>query len=171
MTLFDLPIWQAIAPFSHLSNLRDNLDILQLPDSLRASALNAIAHCVACGEEIHPLRARMKSKRSNVAGTETERRLFYAATCSAEKNPGCARTRAASEHKKWVKRTFSASVALKAQEPDRIKDLIEGWRKAARAHLAFDSAASVAIAQTLEMCAKGLEAIAVPVAVEDRATG
>ena len=57
---------------------------------------------------------------------------------------------------------LSADVAIKAQEPDRIADLIVGWRKAAQAHVLFDSQVSIAIAQTYEMCAKGLEAIVVP---------
>lgn len=170
MTLFDLPIWQNLSAFAHLSKGgRDNLDLLRLPDDLRVLALSAIANCVACGDPIHPLRARVKSKRSNIAGTETERRLFYAATCPAEKNAGCARSRSAKEHKKWIRRMFSAQIAIKAQEPDQIRNLIEGWRKSAQAHTMFDSAASIAIAQTLLSCAKQLEAVCVPQArLEDQ---
>lgn len=106
MILFDHPIWQYVAPYAHVEDGRANVDFLQVPDQLRALALDAVCNCVACGAVIHPLRARAKSERSRVAGTAIERRLFYAPTCPTEVNSGCSRTVAARDHKKRVKVIF-----------------------------------------------------------------
>ena len=63
-------------------------------------------NCVSCGDPIWPLRARTQSKRSRISGSTEERRLFYAATCTAEKNSGCARARQAKDHKTLVRKIF-----------------------------------------------------------------
>lgn len=102
MTLFELPLWQHLAPYAHVDSGRGNLDLLQLPDSLRVEALGLMVNCVSCGAPSHPLRSRVLSKRSRISGVATERRLFYAATCSTDANPGCSRTRAAKIHKQWM---------------------------------------------------------------------
>jgi hypothetical protein len=99
MFLFEHPIFKHIAPYAHVSDGRDNVDFLQLPDMLRALALEVQTNCPACGASVFSLRARAKSSRARIAGTETERRLFYAPTCPTEKNPGCSRTKAAKDHK------------------------------------------------------------------------
>ena len=99
LLLVDQPIWRHIASYAHVSDKRENIDFLQLPDQIRELALGVWANCIACGQAIHPLRARMKSERSRVAGSETERRLFYAPTCPTEKNPGCSRSKVARIHK------------------------------------------------------------------------
>ena len=104
VTLFDHPIWRHLAPYARLDEGgRDNLDLHQLPDQLRDLALAVEVNCVACGKIIHPLRARVSSERSRVAGSHTERRLFYAPTCPTEKDPGCSRTVLARNHKRWVR--------------------------------------------------------------------
>jgi hypothetical protein len=103
MTLFEQPIWNQLKPFAKLDAGRDNLDLHKLPDDLRDVALKVESTCVACGAPIHPLRARVKSKRSRVGGSQTEKRLFYAPTCPNEKNPGCSRTQVARYHKRTVR--------------------------------------------------------------------
>lgn len=103
MILFDHPIWKHIKKYAAVAEGRDNLDFHQLPDQLRALALEVTANCVACGAVVNPLRARAKSERSRIAGSPVERRLFYAPTCLTEKNPGCSRARAARDHKKIVR--------------------------------------------------------------------
>lgn len=102
MTIFDHPIWPHIAAYAKVSLGRDNIDLLQLPEQLRGLALDAVANCISCGKIIHPLRARVKSGRSRIAGTELERRLFYAPTCPTEIDPGCSRTKAAKDHKAFA---------------------------------------------------------------------
>jgi ribA/ribD-fused uncharacterized protein len=109
--LFDHPIWKHVAPFAKMVAGRDNVDLLQLPDDLRVLAVDVVCNCVSCGAVIHPLRCRAKSDRSRVAGTAVERRLFYAATCPSEMNPGCSRTTAAQEHKEMVRRRFTPDAA------------------------------------------------------------
>ena len=104
MIIFEHPIWRHVAPYVHLGEGRDNVDLLGLPDQLRALSLEVICNCVACGEPIKVFRVRAQSDRSRIAGTPVERRLFYAATCPSEKNPGCSRTAAAKDHKNLVKR-------------------------------------------------------------------
>lgn len=106
MTLFEHPIWRHLAVFCHMTANRDNLDLLQLPEQLRELALEVVANCVACGAVLHPLRARVKSGRSRVAGTALERRLFYAPTCPIETDRGCSRSKAAQDHKNEVRRMF-----------------------------------------------------------------
>lgn len=106
MILFQHPIWRFVVPYSHLVAGRDNLDFLQMPDELRALALNAVSNCVSCGAVIHPMRARAKSERSRVAGTAIERRLFYAPTCPTEINSGCSRTIQARDHKRKLRAIF-----------------------------------------------------------------
>jgi hypothetical protein len=103
VTLFEHPIWQHVRPYAHLSDGRENLDFLQLPDQLRELALEVEVNCIACGRSIRPMRAREMSERSRVAGTPTERRLFYASTCPSEVDLGCARTKAAKDHKNLVR--------------------------------------------------------------------
>ena len=103
MTLFEHPIWVHIAPYAHVTEGRDNIDFLNLPDQLRALALEVVCNCVACGAVIHPLRARVKSDRSRIANTGIERRLFYAPTCPTEKDKGCSRTKAAKVAKVYVR--------------------------------------------------------------------
>lgn len=104
MNLFDHPIWPHLRPYASLDEGRANLDFLQLPDQLRELALGVVVNCVACGRPISPLRARAKSQRSRVAGSATERRLFYAPTCPTDVNVGCSRALAAREHKDWLVR-------------------------------------------------------------------
>lgn len=110
MIAFDHPLWPALAPYARVAPGRDNVDLLQLPDDLRAAALSTLVNCVACGAPIHCFRARAKSKRARIGGTETERRLFYAATCVAP--AGCSRSRAAKDHKNYVRRLFGLSVGI-----------------------------------------------------------
>ena len=103
MTLLDHPIWRYVAPYASITNGRDNVDFLRLPAQLRDLALGAVANCVSCARVISPMRARAKSGRSRIAGSEVEWRLYYAPTCPEEADPGCARTRFAQEHKERVK--------------------------------------------------------------------
>lgn len=102
ITVFDLPIWPDLLPYARISPRRDNLDLLQLPDDLRQRAQALELPCVACAALCHVFRARVKSGRSRIAGQVEERRLFYAATCPSSVNTGCARSRAAKEHKRAV---------------------------------------------------------------------
>ena len=104
MTLFQHPIWDFVKPYVHLVPGRENCDFLNLPDDLRALALDVVVNCASCGAVIHPMRARVKSERSRVAGTPVEHRLFYAPTCPVEKNPGCSRSKLAREHKQVLLR-------------------------------------------------------------------
>lgn len=99
MLLFDHPIFKHIVKYASISDDRANVDFLQMPDLLRALAMEVICNCPSCGAVAFPLRARAKSHQSRVAGTETERRLFYAPTCPTEKSPGCSRTKSAKDHK------------------------------------------------------------------------
>lgn len=103
MTIFDHYLWSKLKPYARLTVGRDNLDLLQLPDGLRAEAMTISLPCVACGESIRVFRARMKSKRSRIAEQVEERRLFYAATCPSAVNAGCSRSRAAKGHKKILR--------------------------------------------------------------------
>jgi len=103
VTLFDHPIWGLVEPYAHLSLGRANVDFLQLPDQLRSLALDVVVNCVSCGALIHPMRERAPSSRSRVSRTAVERRLFYAASCTAERSPGCSRTVAAMRHKDEVR--------------------------------------------------------------------
>lgn len=119
MTLFEHPLWQHVAPYAKLTEGRDNLDFLNLPDQLRALALDVLVNCVSCGRPIRCLRARVKSSRSRVGGTETERRLFYAPTCETEVNAGCSRTRAMKCHKDVVR------AAMKLVAPSEVSGSIE----------------------------------------------
>lgn len=99
MTLFDHPIFKYVIPYASLDEGRMNLDFLQLPEDLRDLALKVEVNCVACGKPICCLRARMKSERSRVGNSATEKRLFYAPTCPTDQNPGCSRTHDAKAHK------------------------------------------------------------------------
>ena len=102
MTVFEHPIWKYVAPYFHVpagGGARDNVDLLDLPDDLRALALGVVVNCCACGAVIHPFRVRAKSGRARIAGSAEERRLFYASTCASADRPGCCRTNSASEHK------------------------------------------------------------------------
>lgn len=103
MTLFEHPIWPHVAPYARLDGGRANLDLHQLPDQLRDLALAVETNCVACGKVIHPLRARVLSSRSRVAGSLVEHRLFYAPTCPTDADPGCSRTVAARNHKRRLR--------------------------------------------------------------------
>lgn len=102
MTLLDHPIFRHLVPYASVDEQRANVDFLQLPERLRALALDVVVNCVSCGAVVHPLRARVQSERSRVGGSPTERRLFYAATCPSEVNAGCSRTHAAKQHKLFV---------------------------------------------------------------------
>ena len=106
MTLPEHPIYRYVAPYAKISAGRDNVDFLNLPDDLRELALGVVCNCVSCGAVIHPMRTRAKSERSRIAGTATERRLFYAATCPTDKNAGCSRTTAAQQHKTRLRSMF-----------------------------------------------------------------
>ena len=121
MILFDHPIWLHLKPYARLDAGRDNLDLHQLPEKLRELALGVFTNCIACGESIHPLRAREKSQRSRVGGTQVEKRLFYAPTCPTEKNPGCSRTRVARAHKETIR-----ALVLERKEPVDLN--VSGWR-------------------------------------------
>lgn len=99
MTLLDHPIFKHLASYASVDEQRANVDFLQLPEQLRALALDVVVNCVSCGAVIHPLRARAQSERSRVGNSPTERRLFYAATCPSEVNAGCSRTHVAKQHK------------------------------------------------------------------------
>lgn len=116
MILFDHPIWRYVAPFTHIPDGRDNIDLIGMPDDLRDLALGVIANCVSCGRVIHPLRARAKSERSRIANTAVERRLFYAATCPTDVDSGCARSKAARDHKNTVRRMFGLKVVEEVAE-------------------------------------------------------
>lgn len=103
MVIFNHSDWPRLLPYVRVTEGRGNVDLLRLPDDLRSVALAVVVDCVACGSPIRCFRARVKSKRARTAGSETERRLFYSATCAAEVDPGCARSKAAKDHKKlWV---------------------------------------------------------------------
>ncbi len=102
-TIFESPEWEKFSPYARLSVGRDNLDLLQLPDDLRSLAVRILRPCVACGNLVRVFRARMKSKRSRIANQVEERRLFYAASCPSDVNAGCARSKAAQDHKKRVR--------------------------------------------------------------------
>lgn len=106
MILFDHPIWLHIAPYAHIDDKRSNVDLLQMPDDLRALAIEILTNCPSCGAVVRPLRVRAKSERSRVAGTAIERRLFYAPTCPTDVNSGCSRTVAARDHKDRVRQVF-----------------------------------------------------------------
>lgn len=106
MTIFDHPIWEYLAGYVHMPSGRDNIDLLQVPEPLRSIALTVVSNCISCGRVIFPLRARAKSKRSRVAHTTIEKRLFYAPTCPTSKDSGCARSRAAQMHKDEVRVKF-----------------------------------------------------------------
>lgn len=108
MIIFDHPIWPQVSPYARLSEGRDNLDLLQLPDDLILVALNATVTCVACGNPIHPFRRRTKSQRARIANRPEERRLYYASTCAASVNAGCARSTAAKNHKVEVRDRLGA---------------------------------------------------------------
>ena len=103
MNVLDHPIWPHVLPYAHLVEGRDNIDLLQLPMTMRALALGIVTNCVSCGAVIHPFRARVKSERSRISGKVEEHRLFYAPTCPSTKNPGCSRTTAAQQHKAVIK--------------------------------------------------------------------
>ncbi len=102
-TVFDHPLWSSLGKYARLSDGRDNLDLLQLPDELRAQAMALSLPCVACAAPCHVFRARLKSERSRVAGQVEEHRLFYAATCPSTVNAGCSRSKAAKSHKRRVR--------------------------------------------------------------------
>jgi len=110
--LFSLPIWQRLKPYAHFSysgrggRVAPRLDLLKLPEDLREEALAVLVPCVSCKKLINPLRARKKSERSRIAGSETEWRLFYAATCTYKANDGCGRSTASQNHTKWLTRAF-----------------------------------------------------------------
>lgn len=114
MTIFDHPLWPSIQPYALLAEGRDNLDILQPPDEVRAEAVNVTVPCVACGNLMHPFRVRARSGRSRVSGAPEERRLYYAATCPTDVNPGCSRTVAAKSHKNLVRRMFGRPEKVQA---------------------------------------------------------
>jgi hypothetical protein len=99
LTLLDHPILPHLLPYASVDERRANVDFLQLPEQLRVLVLEVVCNCVSCGALMYPLRARAKSERSRVGNSPTERRLFYAATCSSDVNPGCSRTHAARQHK------------------------------------------------------------------------
>lgn len=99
MTLLDHPAWPYLVKFIHIPEGRDNVDLLDVPDDLRAIALEVVCNCISCGAVIKPLRARAKSSRSRIANTAVERRMFYAPTCPSERDAGCARSKAARQHK------------------------------------------------------------------------
>jgi hypothetical protein len=109
-TVFDYPIWSLFKPYARLvgQGNRANVDLLQLPDDLRAAALAITTPCVACGNEIHPFRCRAASQRARIANRPEERRLFYAATCAATVNPGCSRTTQARDHQRKVRDILGA---------------------------------------------------------------
>jgi hypothetical protein len=117
---FGLPIWQKLRPYAHISSsvqggrVAPRLDF-QLPADLRQEAIAVTTLCVSCGLAIHPLRARKKSGRSRVAGSETEWRLFYAATCTYKTNDGCGRSTASQNHTKWLTRALDNGL-LKNEE-------------------------------------------------------
>lgn len=102
MTFLHSSFATSIAAYRHVTTFGKvvRLEYLQMPDEERAAALSYIAPCIACGTACHPLRARLKSKRARTAESPSERRLFYAPTCS----PGCSRTQAAREHADEVRR-------------------------------------------------------------------
>lgn len=102
-TIFNHPLWVELKPYARMSNGRDNLDLLQLPDELRAQALLIALPCVSCGTLIRVFRARMKSKRSRISGSTEEHRLFYAATCPSYTNSGCSRSKRAKDAKRELR--------------------------------------------------------------------
>jgi hypothetical protein len=113
--LFGLPIWQKLKQhclFSKSGNGRvaPRLDFVKLPEDLRTEALMLTLPCIACKQPIHPLRARKKSERSRIAGSEVEWRLFYAATCEYKANDGCGRTTAAQRHAVWLLKALDAGL-------------------------------------------------------------
>lgn len=119
--LFGLAIWLKLRHYAHFSNsvrggrVAPRLDLLQLPDDLRTEALAITTLCVACGQPIHPLRARKKSERSRIAGSDVEWRLFYAATCAYKVNDGCGRSTASQNHTKWLTQAFDAGLLRPAE--------------------------------------------------------
>jgi hypothetical protein len=108
MTLFQHPVWEYVKPYAHVTfcGVIIRLDFLQMPDDLRALALEVVVNCISCGKIVKPLRARAKSDRARIAGTAIERRLFYAPTCTAEVDAGCSRTKLIQQHKDDVRRIF-----------------------------------------------------------------
>lgn len=108
MIIFDHPIWVHVRRYFYVpdNGARDNVDLLDLPDDLRALALGTVVNCCACEAVISPFRVRAKSLRARVAGTPDERRLFYAGTCASGDNAGCSRTTKASDHKATLLRSL-----------------------------------------------------------------
>lgn len=103
MIILEHPIWKYIRPYVHLGESdRANVDVLDLPDSLRNVALDVRVNCCACGAVISPFRRRVQSERARIVGAPEERRLFYSGTCPSEKNAGCSRTNLAGEHKDLI---------------------------------------------------------------------
>lgn len=122
MTIFDHGLWPRLKIYARLSNGRDNLDLLQLPNDLRILASQILLPCVACGEPIRVFRARMKSKRSRIAKQVEERRMFYASTCPGNVNSGCARSTAAMAHKQVVRDHFGMAREKRPSIVVRIED-------------------------------------------------
>lgn len=109
-TLFEHALWSQLEPYAHVTYFGDiiRLDFLRLPDELRTKALAIQTPCISCRAVVNPLRARALSDRSRIAGTETERRLFYGPTCLKEINAGCARTKEIKVHKEDMRERFSS---------------------------------------------------------------
>lgn len=156
MTIFDHPLWPSLKPYARLSEGRDNLDLLQLPDDLRVQAAGIVLPCVACGTGIRVFRARLKSNRSRIAGSVEERRMFYAATCPSGANAGCARSRAAKEHKRRVRERLGGqrevAPAISVEVLDASGMVLYAVRTGGREPLKFDlpeTARSVALVHLL----------------------
>ena len=122
--LVDLEFWKEIRPFLHTTvrsalpgrSASPRIEFQRLPEALKLRALAIEANCVACGGLIFPLRIRVQSEASRIAGLAAEKRLFYAPTCLSTKNPGCSRTKLAKQHFDEIRQLIDAVDAVDAVE-------------------------------------------------------
>lgn len=110
MSILNHRLWPKLEPFVEIefakkgdsAKSRIRIEIAALPAALEISALKATMPCVACGESIHPIRARRAtSKRSNAGG------FYYASTCTLKDNMGCSRGKAARDEYERVRKHFN----------------------------------------------------------------
>lgn len=92
MTLLDHPIWSDLAPYIRIEiygrdggphHPRHRIEVDTLPPALRARALRVRVPCVACGQPIHPIRARKSAKGNG--------HLYYAPCCPLSVRIACSR--------------------------------------------------------------------------------
>lgn len=95
MSITKHALWSELQPFfyaeadsaSRSARPRLRIELKALPDSLRERALSLQMPCVACGCDIHPIRARVPSNRHRTGTCK----LYYACTCPLDEDIGCSR--------------------------------------------------------------------------------